>query len=45
METNGEDEITINIPKATGNKNKYRINLHSVKGNGVFKIIFFTFSI
>ena len=39
MEKNGEDEITINIPKATGNKNKYRINLHSVKGNGVFKIL------
>ena len=32
-------EININIPKASGNKNKYRINLHAIKGNFVFKII------
>ena len=39
MEKDIEDEITINIPKTTGNRNKYIINLHAVKGNGVFKIL------
>ena len=33
------NEIKINIPKAPGNNIKYRINLHSIKGNGVFKIL------
>ena len=35
---NDNSDIIINIPKSNGNNIKYRINLHALKGNFVFKI-------
>lgn len=39
IKENENKVIYINIPKANGSKNKYRINLNAIKGNGVFKIL------
>ena len=39
IKNNDNSEININIPKASGSKNKYRINLHAIKGNFLFKIL------
>ena len=39
------NELNINIPKANGNKNKYKINLHTVKGNLAFIILDQTYNL
>ena len=39
------NELNINIPKANGNKNKYKINLHTVKGNLAFTILDQTYNL